>query len=130
MPAEPLSLKELFLAALAVPPAERAAWLRQACGQDVELRKRVDQMLTAHEKSQSLLDQLAPAEAAQEEETAAFIDAKSEGAGAVIGPYKLLQQIGEGGMGTVYVAQQTAPVKRVVAIKLIKPGMDSRQVIA
>ena len=50
--------------------------------------------------------------------------------GTVIGPYKLLQEIGEGGMGTVWMAQQTEPVKRLVAVKLIKPGMDSRQVVA
>ena len=52
----------------------------------------------------------------------------SEGPGAVIGPYKLLEQIGEGGMGTVYLAEQTVPVKRMVAFKVIKSGMDSRQV--
>src|SRR5207244_13272574 len=53
-----------------------------------------------------------------------------ESPGTVIGPYKLLEQIGEGGMGTVWMAQQTAPVKRLVAVKLIKAGMDSKQVIA
>jgi hypothetical protein len=53
-----------------------------------------------------------------------------EGPGTVIGAYKLLQQISEGGMGTVYIAQQTRPVQRMVALKIIKPGMDSRQVIA
>src|SRR5262249_40363467 len=56
--------------------------------------------------------------------------AASERSGAQIGPYKLLELIGEGGMGTVWMAQQTEPVKRLVAVKLIKPGMDSRQVIA
>ena len=54
----------------------------------------------------------------------------SEQPGTVIGPYKLLQQIGEGGMGTVYMAEQTRPVQRKVALKVIKPGMDTRQVIA
>jgi serine/threonine protein kinase len=53
-----------------------------------------------------------------------------EGPGTLIGPYKLVRQIGEGGMGAVYVAEQTRPVQRVVALKIIKPGMDSRQVIA
>src|SRR5207302_5300136 len=52
------------------------------------------------------------------------------GPGTIIGPYKLLQQIGEGGMGTVYMAEQTEPVRRMVALKIIKPGMDSAQVIA
>src|SRR5262249_40800404 len=59
-----------------------------------------------------------------EQETAAV-----EGPSTVIGPYKLIQEIGEGGMGTVYLAQQTAPVKRLVALKVIKPGMDSKQVL-
>ena len=54
----------------------------------------------------------------------------SEAAGTQIGPYKLLQQIGEGGMGVVYMAEQQKPVRRRVALKIIKPGMDSRQVIA
>ena len=54
----------------------------------------------------------------------------SEGPGTVIGPYKLLQQIGEGGMGVVFMAEQTEPVQRNVALKIIKPGMDTRQVIA
>src|SRR5207247_9797339 len=54
----------------------------------------------------------------------------SEGPGTVVGPYKLLEQIGEGGMGVVFMAEQTHPVRRKVALKLIKPGMDSKQVIA
>src|SRR5262249_4077104 len=58
------------------------------------------------------------------------IASPEEGLGDVIGVYKLVQEIGEGGMGTVYMAQQTAPVKRLVALKLIKPGMDSKQVLA
>src|SRR5262249_11861516 len=58
------------------------------------------------------------------------LPAAGEQPGAMIGPYKLLEQIGEGGMGTVYMAQQTEPVQRIVALKIIKPGMDSRQVIA
>jgi serine/threonine protein kinase/tetratricopeptide (TPR) repeat protein len=130
MPAQPLSLKEVFLAALAVPPADRAEWLRQACGQDAELRERVEQMLGAHDQSQSLIDRLAPAEDPQQGATADFTGPPSEQTGTVIGPYKLLQQIGEGGMGTVYMAQQSEPVRRLVALKIIKPGMDSRQVIA
>src|SRR5262249_3304339 len=63
--------------------------------------------------------------------TAGWEAARSaEGPGTVIGPYKLLEAIGEGGMGTVYVAEQTLPVRRRVALKLIKPGMDTRQVVA
>jgi serine/threonine protein kinase/tetratricopeptide (TPR) repeat protein len=130
MPAEPLSLKELFLAALAVPPAERAEWLQKNCGNDPKLRRQIERMLAEHEKSQSLLDRPAIAAGSQEIETIAYIEPASEQPATVIGPYKLLQQIGEGGMGTVYMAEQTQPVQRKVALKLIKAGMDSRQVIA
>ena len=130
MPAEPPSLKELFLAVLAVPPPERPAWLEKSCGQDAELRRRVELMLAAHDTPQSLLDRLAPAAVPPEAATADLACPESEQPGTVIGPYKLLQPIGEGGMGTVYMAEQTAPVHRLVALKVIKAGMDSRQVLA
>src|SRR5262249_24915824 len=133
------SLKELFLAALAVAPAERAAWLERASGQDVELRRRVELMLAAHDTPQSLLDRLAPAaerpEGATGTSAGAGVErppgAESEEVGALIaGRYKLLEEIGEGGMGTVWMAQQTESVKRLVALKVIKAGMDSAQVVA
>jgi WD40 repeat protein/serine/threonine protein kinase len=130
MPGEPLSLKELFLAALAVPPADRTDWLQRACGPDVALRQRLEQMLRAHDTPQSLLDRLAPAAEPGHAATADVAGPTSEQPGTLIGPYKLLQQIGEGGMGTVYMAEQSQPVQRKVALKIIKPGMDSRQVIA
>jgi tetratricopeptide (TPR) repeat protein len=139
MPAEPRPLKELFLAALAVAPAERAAWLEGECGPDVELRRRVELLLAAHDTPQSLLDRLAPAAEPPGGATGAFEAARAEPpsgawreeAGAVIaGRYKLVEEIGEGGMGTVWLAQQQEPVKRLVALKLVKPGMDSRQVLA
>jgi WD40 repeat protein/serine/threonine protein kinase/Tfp pilus assembly protein PilF len=130
MSIEPPPIKELFLAVLAVPAADRSAWLRQACGQDVELRERLQQMLAAHEKPQSLLDQFAPVTEAPEGTVTDVIDQRSEQPAMVIGPYKLIQPIGEGGMGTVFMAQQAEPIKRLVALKIIKPGMESRQVIA
>jgi WD40 repeat protein/serine/threonine protein kinase len=130
MPAESLSLKEVFLAALTKAPVERAAWLEQVCGRNTELRRRVELMLAAHDTPQSLLDRPAFAAIRSEAATGGFADASAERAGTVIGPYKLLQQIGEGGMGTVYMAEQTQPVQRKVALKIIKAGMDSRQVIA
>ncbi len=138
MPVEPRSLKELFLAALAVAPPDRAAWLQRECGQDAELRQRLERMLAAHETPQSLLDRLAPAVLPVEGATGALAAederpprADREEAGAVIaGRYKLVEAIGEGGMGTVWLAQQTEPVKRLVALKVIKPGMDSQQVLA
>ncbi|NQT15982.1 MAG: serine/threonine protein kinase, partial [Planctomycetes bacterium] len=100
---------------------ERAAYLDEACGGDVELRRRVEQLLEAADSS---LKGETPGLAETERCPVA------EGPGVVIGPYKLLQQLGEGGMGVVYMAEQTKPVERRVALKIIKPGMDSRQVIA
>ena len=115
-------------------PADREAFLEQACG-GAEVRARVEALLRAHAEAGSFLG-LPPLASA---ETHSFVPGDSptrtspaapESPGTVIGPYKLLQQIGEGGMGTVYMAEQTEPVKRKVALKLIKAGMDSRQVIA
>jgi len=129
------SLKELFLAALEVAPEDRAAWLQRECAADTGLREHLCLMLTAHDAPQSLLDR-----PAQARPIANLLDLDSVGPtidpptadrpGTVIGPYKLLQIIGEGGMGVVYVAEQSEPVKRRVALKIIKPGMDTRQVIA
>ncbi len=118
-------LESLFAAALQQPPADRAAYLDQACTDDQALRQRVEALLRAQAAAGSFLN--APP-AGQH----ATVDAPpvSERASTVIGPYKLLQQIGEGGMGTVFMAEQTKPVQRKVALKVIKPGMDSRQVIA
>src|SRR5262249_55957316 len=86
MPAELPSLKELFLAALAVAPAERGPWLERACAGDAELRRNLERMLAAHDQPQSLLDNLSPTTGAGEEATGAEV----ESAGTVIGPYKLL----------------------------------------
>jgi eukaryotic-like serine/threonine-protein kinase len=132
--------ESLFAAALEQgTPAERAAFLDEACSGDVAMRQRMEALLQSHEHDEFLgtpaVKQLAeqpnvprlPAELLQatfDEPTA------TKCPGTMIGPYKLLQPIGEGGMGTVYMAEQTQPVRRIVAIKLIKPGMDSRQVLA
>ena len=62
--------------------------------------------------------------------TVSFDHGVAEPVGSIIGPYKLMEQIGEGGMGVVYVAEQIAPVRRMVALKIIKPGMDTKHVIA
>jgi serine/threonine protein kinase/tetratricopeptide (TPR) repeat protein len=107
------------------PPDARAEYLRQACGTDAGLRERVQLLLHAYEEQASFLESPAPGGVALTIDQPA-----AESEGAVIGPYKLIEQIGEGGMGTVWMAQQTEPVKRLVALKLIKPGMDSKQVIA
>jgi hypothetical protein len=120
MNAEFRRVKEIFLAAVEKPdPAERDAYLREACGQDEALRRQVDALLGKHAQAGSFLESPAPGPVAAVDQPPA-----SEGLGATIGPYKLIQQIGEGGMGTVWMAQQTEPVKRLVAVKLIKAGMD------
>jgi serine/threonine protein kinase len=100
-------------------PAERAAFLDRACGDDPDLRREVEALLAVHDR----LGGPPPPGAAVDEPA-------GERPGDVIGPYKLLQQIGEGGMGTVFMAEQTEPVHRKVALKVVKPGMDSRQVVA
>src|SRR5216683_6385850 len=118
--------ESLFAAALAMEaPEERANYLDQACGADHQLRAQVEELLAAYPKVERFLE--APAR-----DPVATVDERpiSERPGMVIGPYKLLQQIGEGGMGTVFMAEQTEPVRRMVALKIIKPGMDSSQVIA
>src|SRR5262245_40423684 len=107
-------------------PEERAAFLDTACGKNVELRRRIEALLRAHDDAGGFL---------QDREVAGVsvttIDQSNcEGPGAVIGPYKLLEQIGEGGFGVVFLAEQTEPVRRKVALKVLKPGMDTRQVIA
>src|SRR5262245_36461787 len=105
---------------------ERTAYLDEACGQDGALRARIDALLRAHEEAGGFLRQ-GPGTQAPE---ATVEQPAGECPGTRIGPYKLLELIGEGGMGTVWMAQQTEPVKRLVAVKLIKPGMDTRQVLA
>jgi serine/threonine-protein kinase len=117
--------QSLFIAALEKEdPTERAAFLDQACGGDPALRQRIERLLQRHEQADSLLDAPAAAPAATVAESSA------EGPGTVIGPYKLMEQIGEGGMGLVFVAEQQQPIRRKVALKVIKPGMDTRQVVA
>jgi serine/threonine protein kinase/tetratricopeptide (TPR) repeat protein len=117
--------EEIFHQALARSPEDRAAYLKQACAGDPALRAAVEALLRANVGATGFLEQPVPA-------PVATVDAPPirEGPGVVIGPYKLLQQIGEGGMGTVFMAEQSRPVQRKVALKIIKPGMDSRQVIA
>ena len=135
--AKPQSRTEsIFWAALAMPtPQERAHYLDETCAGDQELRAQIEELLAAYPKVERFLE--APAAdrlllGEEESRGAATVNqpALSATAGTVIGPYKLLEMIGEGGMGTVWMAQQTEPVKRTVAVKLIKPGMDSKQVLA
>jgi serine/threonine protein kinase len=125
MTEHPESEKSIFLAAIEIDAAsERAAFVERACAGNATLRAAVGALLEAHQRPQRLLDQAPAGTPTTDEPTL------QECTGARIGPYKLQQQIGEGGMGAVFLAEQTAPVQRNVALKIIKPGMDSRQVIA
>jgi WD40 repeat protein/serine/threonine protein kinase len=116
--------RSIFLAALDRPPDAWPAFLDEACGSDAELRARVSQLLHAHQAIGSIH------QAGADAPTAEAAGPVAVGIGEVIGPYKLVEQIGEGGMGTVWLAQQQEPVKRLVAVKLIKAGMDSKQILA
>jgi WD40 repeat protein/serine/threonine protein kinase len=121
-----MSERAIFIAALEKDdPAERAAFLDEACADDRPLRQRIERLLKAHEPADSFLEHRPPGLGGTVDE-----QPRAERHGTVIGPYKLLQQIGEGGMGVVYMAEQQEPLRRRVALKIIKPGMDSAQVIA
>jgi len=121
--------QQIFTAALTrEDDAERVAFLNEACAGDAPLRQRVESLLAEHRQLGSFMDVPFPAVANTIDMPR--IPLVAECPGKMIGPYRLLQQIGEGGMGTVYMAEQTQPVQRKVALKVIKAGMDSRQVIA
>jgi serine/threonine protein kinase/Tfp pilus assembly protein PilF len=121
-----VSDREIFDAALAfADPAQRSAYLDQACAGDAALKKQIEGLLDMHAQLGSFLESPAVAEGMTVDQPAS-----PERPGTVIGLYKLLQQIGEGGMGTVWMAEQTQPVQRKVALKIIKAGMDSRHVLA
>jgi serine/threonine protein kinase/tetratricopeptide (TPR) repeat protein len=118
-------VKSIFGHAMALSsPAERAAYLQQACAGDTELQAEIESLLQADKQAGSFLGERPACAAATTDEPL------SEHPGTVIGPYKLMEQIGEGGMGLVFVAEQQRPVRRKVALKVIKPGMDTRQVVA
>jgi len=133
MGASESSAESIFFAALErAEPDDRSRYVAEACAGDAELRRRVDRLLRAHPAVGSFLEPPVAvgiaadgAEAATDVTPSPCVDP-----GTMIGPYKLLQQIGEGGMAVVFLAEQSRPIRRKVALKLIKPGMDSRQVIA
>src|SRR5262245_22988619 len=122
---EPKSIDQIFWdAAQLASAAERDAYLDGACGGDVVLRRRVEQLLQARPQAENFLESVAPRSVATVQELV------GERPGTVIGAYKLLEQIGEGGFGIVFMAEQQEPVRRKVALKVLKPGMDTRQVVA
>jgi len=118
----------LVALALAKPADKRAAFLGAVCEGDAALRRRLEALLAAHEQP----DHLVPTQAATARPTIKLdlADAPDEAVGQTLGRYKLLEKVGEGGCGMVYVAEQKEPVRRKVALKVIKLGMDTKQVVA
>src|SRR6516164_11092682 len=130
-------LDNIVCAAVEVVSAEdRASFIASACGGDQELQARVQKLVDAHFRAGNFLESPAAAFPSPLEGEGMGVrgttlnDPITERPGTVIGPYKLLEQIGEGGIGLVFVAEQQHPIRRRVALKIIKPGMDSRQVVA
>src|SRR5437763_14213108 len=126
---QPVNESQIFVQALKLAtPSERAAFLDEACAGNPQLRAEVEALLHAHASDPGFLEQ--PPDSFGETVDSPPEVNRIEQPGVVLaGRYKLLEAIGEGGMGTVWTAQQTEPVKRLVAVKLIKAGMDTRQVL-
>ncbi|MCC6672628.1 MAG: serine/threonine protein kinase [Planctomycetes bacterium] len=120
MPADP-RIQILFQEALELGPQERAAFLARSCAGDAGLRRELDELLAAHDAASEFL---APRTAAPP------AAAGPEGPGAVLDRYQLVEPLGEGGFGVVWRALQTEPIRREVALKVLKQGMDTRQVVA
>ena len=121
-------VEALFNQALKLTPAERPAFLAKACGSDADLSGQLEELLNAEAKAGAFLP-----ESPQQAATLKFDlpeDFPDEAVGQTLGRYKLLERVGEGGCGVVYVAEQTEPVRRRVALKVIKLGMDTKQVVA
>lgn len=132
-----IKAREIFLNALEKQgSAQIKAFVNQACGKNELLRKRVAELFQAQQNAGEFLqtpddafEQTMDVPSGSNASTRSLADS-GDSIGSQIGPYKLLQEIGEGGMGTVYMAEQEKPVRRRVALKIIKPGMDSKQVVA
>src|SRR5262245_22547770 len=139
--------RDIFLDALERAPVDRAVYLDEACGGAAALRQRVEALLRANDDPGAFLSEVKPGASDAGREPPAAPGATVDSApgqpetqdhgdptarvGAVLaGRYKLVEAIGEGGMGSVFMAQQTEPVKRAVAVKVVKAGMDSRAVLA
>src|SRR5258707_11825089 len=123
----PVTERSLFLDLLEMDdPAQRSAYLEQACAGSPEMRSQVEQLLSAHDMAGKFMERPATDLIGVEGGECLV----SEGPGSMIGTCKLLEQIGEGGFGVVFRAEQQRPVRRQVAVKVLKAGMDTRQVVA
>src|ERR1051326_8484698 len=125
---EPNAEETIFAGAMRLPPQERAAYLDQACHGDAALRQRLARLVNSYDEAGAFLDE--PAAPTVRQTGAVFCLPLAEKPGDKIGRYKLLQKIGEGGCGVVYLAEQEEPVQRRVALKIIRVGMETRSVVA
>ncbi len=125
----PQSVKDIFNVVIELPPGQQMDFLDRACGDDPSLRARVEELLVVHDSTGAFLAAPTFVGPRSESDDRAPLPG-AEGPGSMIGRYRLLEAIGEGGFGTVYMAEQQEPVRRKVALKIIKLGMDTKQVIA
>ncbi|HEY7154252.1 MAG TPA: tetratricopeptide repeat protein [Gemmataceae bacterium] len=119
----------IFADAMAKPAPQRADFVREACGVDLALRKRVEALLAAAQRAGAFLES-PPMGVTIDASDPAADQMPIDPRGTMVGAYKLLEQIGEGGMGIVYAAEQLRPIRRRVALKIIRPGLDTREVMA
>src|SRR5262245_29363362 len=122
-PAQPSREEAFFEAARGLPPEQRPQYLERVCGEDSALRKRLETLLQANSEAGEFLE---PPPAANTNPTIDISVQVTEKPGDTIGRYKIREELGEGGCGVVYVAEQSEPVRRRVALKIIKLGMDTR----
>src|SRR5689334_23098041 len=116
----------LFALALEKPALERPAFLEAVCGNDHPVRQRLEALLAEHEQPDELMKDDAGNPTVRATQKIEFAEEpEDEAVGQTLGRYKLLERVGEGGCGVVYVAEQTQPVRRRVALKVIKLGMDT-----
>jgi serine/threonine protein kinase len=132
------NLDSIYFAARELPPKDRPAYLTRVCEGDQALRKRVEQMLAVANEAEAFITDGPDEETTVVEQgpepakdlKSGTVDPPDEAIGQKIGRYKILERVGEGGCGVVYVAEQTEPVRRRIALKVIKLGMDTKQVVA